>query len=54
MVTLNLTEEQFAYLGAALDKAMDNEPDGEYYDAFGELRDLVRLTRSSKDAIINT
>ena len=47
MVTLNLTEEQFAYLGAALDKAMDNEPDGEYYDAFAELRGLVRETANA-------
>ena len=38
---LTLTPEQLSYLQAALDKAMDNEGDAEYYAAYSELSDVV-------------
>jgi len=41
MITLELTPEQVSYLQAALDKAMDNEGDAEYYAAYSEISDVV-------------
>jgi hypothetical protein len=38
---MKLTEDQLGYLQAALEKAMDNESDDEYYGAFAELHEIV-------------
>jgi hypothetical protein len=42
MITLQLDEDQAGFLEAALEKAMDNEGDSEYYEAFVELIDMLR------------
>lgn len=42
MITLTLTEDQAAYLEAALEKAMDNEGDAEYYEQFAQLWDQLK------------
>ena len=41
---LELTEDQISYLKVALEKAMDNEADEEYSDAFAELLLTIRQT----------
>jgi hypothetical protein len=41
---LELTEDQISYLKVALDKAMDNETDEEYSDAFAELLLTIHQT----------
>ena len=40
--TITLTEDQLGFLEAALEKAMDNECDEEYYEAFVELFDITK------------
>jgi hypothetical protein len=42
MITLQLNEDQAGFLEAALEKALDNEGDAEYYGAFVELIDMLR------------
>jgi hypothetical protein len=42
MITLQLDEDQAGFLEAALEKALDNEGDAEYYGAFAELIDMLR------------
>jgi hypothetical protein len=42
MITLELDQDQAGYLEAALEKALDNEGDAEYYGAFVELIDMLR------------
>jgi hypothetical protein len=37
-----LNEDQAGFLEAALEKALDNEGDAEYYGAFVELIDMLR------------
>ena len=48
MIKLELTALQAAYLEAALEKAMDNEGDSEYYEHYTELYDLVESAKISK------
>ena len=40
--TITLTEDQLGFLEVALEKAMDNERDKEYYEAFVELFDITK------------
>jgi len=40
-MNIKLTEEQIAFLKVALNKAMDNENDAEYYDQFSALNELL-------------
>ena len=42
MITLTLTEDQVGYLEAALEKAMDNEGDAEYYEQFSQLWEQLK------------
>jgi hypothetical protein len=42
MITLQLDEDQAGFLEAALEKAMDNEGDSEYYEAFDQLIGMLR------------
>ena len=41
MVMLKLTAEQAGYLEAALEKAMDNENDSEYYGQYSDIAELL-------------
>ncbi len=42
MITLTLTEEQASYLEAGLEKACDNEGDGEYLDQYVTVLEMLR------------
>lgn len=42
MITFKLTQDQASFLLEALNKAMDWESDSEYYEAYNDLRILVR------------
>ena len=42
MITLKLDEDQAGFLEAALEKAMDNEGDAEFYSAFEELWSMLK------------
>ena len=42
MVNLKLDPEQVEFLEAALEKACDNEADGEYLQAYAEILETLR------------
>jgi len=44
---LTLTPEQLSYLQEALNKAMDNEGDAEYYEAYDKILTLVSSTKET-------
>ena len=45
MITLKLEPEQCEYLEAALEKACDNEGDGEYLEQYVNILDLLRTAQ---------
>lgn len=42
MITLTLTPEQASYLEAGLEKACDNEGDGEYVEQYCDILEMLR------------
>ena len=47
MITLKLNPLQASFLEAALEKAMDNEGDAEYYEAYNEILALLSSTKET-------
>ena len=50
MITLELDEDQAGFLEAALEKAMDNEGDSEYYGAFEQLWSMLKQATENANA----
>jgi hypothetical protein len=47
MIELKLNARQASFLEAALEKAMDNEGDAEYYEAYNELSELLNTAKET-------
>ena len=50
MITLKLDRTQASFLVAALEKAMDNEGDADYYNSYSELYDLLEEAKETANA----
>ena len=50
MITLKLDTTQAAFLEAALEKAMDNEGDANYYAVYSDLSELLAEARDAQAA----